>query len=420
MLNKILKNSEYNRIFKDYSALVLLQGFNYLLPLITLPYLVRVLGVERFGLVMFAQSFCTFFIVFVDFGFNLSATRQISIIKEDRNALNSVYSAVYYIKAVLLIISLLLFAIIIFSFERFRVEKLVYFLSFGVVVGQMLFPEWFFQGMQKMRIITIVNIIAKSVFTFLVFIYIKTESDYIKVPIFSSLGFILAGIISFIISLKHASFIKVEKKMGKELFVESSSLFVSNFASRLFNSANVFILGLIGGNALAGIYASIEKLILALKSFIFPLYQAVYPWLSKQSRIVQEKSILKIVPYVLIFASTITVLVFIFARFFLHLIYNDPEIENFAYIFRIASLIVIFSSLNMLIVTLFLPAIRDYNKRMTILITVGVFNLLVSLTLTFLYSITGTVIAVVLSECLLMIMGWAYFFKQKKQLADEA
>jgi Polysaccharide biosynthesis protein. len=102
-----------------------------------------------------------------------------------------------FIKVFLILTALAILFFIVSVFTRFKVDAQIYLLSFGVVIGQALFPVWFFQGIEKMKVVTFINILAKLIFTMLVFILIQTEADYYKVPVYNSLGFIISGIIGF-------------------------------------------------------------------------------------------------------------------------------------------------------------------------------------------------------------------------------
>ncbi|MCB0464019.1 MAG: oligosaccharide flippase family protein, partial [Flavobacteriaceae bacterium] len=152
--DKIRRFISSNRaLISNYISLIVLQGANYILPLIILPFLVRVLGTDKFGLVMFAQSLCIFLTVLVDFGFNLSGTREISLAREDKSKMSEIFLAIMFIKTVLIILAFLLLFIVVMVFDRFTKDYEVYLLSFGLVIGQAIFPVWFFQGIEKMKFV---------------------------------------------------------------------------------------------------------------------------------------------------------------------------------------------------------------------------------------------------------------------------
>jgi len=283
LLNKVytvLGNREKKVVVQNFFSLVILQGANYILPLLILPYLVRVLGTEKFGLVMFAQSLALFLTVFVDFGFNISGTREISLARKNKEKTSQIFFAIMFIKLGLLLLAFAILYIIVNTVTRFSIDAQVYLFSFGVVVGQAFFPVWFFQGIEKMKFVSFINILAKGIFTVLVFFLVKSEADYFKVPIYNSLGFVISGLLGFGLSFKYFKYKLPTFNLVKRLLVESFSLFVSNFATSLYTASNVFILGLFSGNIIAGVYASMEKLILAVKNVYVPLYQALYPWVA--------------------------------------------------------------------------------------------------------------------------------------------
>ena len=202
---KVMKfklDNDKKRLLENFLSLSVLQGANYILPLITLPYLVRVLGPEKFGLIAFAQAFIQYFNILTDYGFNLSATREVAVNRNDKAKISEIFSSVIIIKLGLLLISFLIMSFIVFYFGKFRKNWLVYYLTFGIVIGQAIFPVWFFQGVEKMRYVTFLNISAKLFFVSLVFFFVHHVSDYIYVPIFYSLGYLLSGFLSLYIAVR--------------------------------------------------------------------------------------------------------------------------------------------------------------------------------------------------------------------------
>lgn len=414
-VSAFLKEGDKKVVAQNFLSLLVLQGANYILPLLILPYLVRVLGAEKFGLVMFAQSLATFLTVFVDFGFNISGTREISLARNDREKTGQIFLAIMFIKVFLTLTALTILFFIVSVFTRFKMDSEIYLLSFGVVIGQALFPVWFFQGIEKMKVVTFINILAKLIFTLLVFILIKTQSDYYKVPIYSSLGFIISGVIGFLMSFKHFKFKYPTFNLIKQLFKESSSLFVSNFATSLYTASNVFILGLFSGNILAGVYSSMEKLILAVKNVYVPLYQALYPWVARQKDTEKGIIIKKLTPVIFVMSSLITLTILIFAKSILTIIYDDSLISSYANVFKILSFISVFSGLNMLYNLLYFPALKRYKVRMNILVFGGLFNMIMNLIFVQLYGIYAMAIIVTLTELILVFVGYHYYNKLSKQ-----
>ncbi len=407
----MLESYEKKIIKNNYLALLLIQGANFVLPLITLPYLVRTLGLEKYGLVMIAQSIALFLTIIVDFGFNISATRVVAYLKDDKEKLSQFYFNVVFIKVILIIFTFLMLLGMTIFIGRFSVEAPVYLYSFGIVIGNAIFPTWFFQGIEKMRMITIINVSAKLLFTISIFFVILSPNDYQYVPILNGLSFIITGIIGFLISLKYVNIVFPKLKELKDIIKSSFSLFVSNFAVSLYTSTNTLILGLFAGDSIAGAYASMEKLVLATKSAYIPLYQSLFPRLSTKPLASIYKFINKIKIPILISGLIITLTIIFGSKTILTLIYNDPIITNHHRIFQILGLIAVFSALNMLFVSLFFPAIKAYNTRMKILVASGIFHLGLILILVKFFGIYGAAISAAITELLILFLGH-YFFKR--------
>lgn len=296
MLNRFrtaLKNGDNKRLFENFFSLSVFQAVNYILPLLTFPYLLRILGPDKFGLVAFAQSFMTYFSILVDFGFDLSAVREISIHRDDSKKITEIYSSIMTIKMIFLLISLLILMGIVFWFDRFSNEKALYFISFGSVVGLALFPMWYFQGMEAMKYTTAINILSRTLFTVMIFIFVRNKSDYILVPLISGIGSIVAGFVSLWIIRKkmqqHFVFCKITKLIYQ--LKESMHFFWSRVSVSTYTSSNAFVLGLLTNTTIVGYYAAAEKLYMAIQSAYSPLIQTLYPYIAKQRNIALFKKI---------------------------------------------------------------------------------------------------------------------------------
>src|SRR5215470_2218422 len=128
-----------------------LQGLNYVIPLAVLPYLVRVLGIEGYGLIAFAQAFAQYFVILTDYGFNLSATKRIALARDNRQEVSRIFWSVILVKTLLMLLGALVMGAIVLSIPRFRADAPLYAIAYIAVVGSVLFPLWLFQGMEQMR-----------------------------------------------------------------------------------------------------------------------------------------------------------------------------------------------------------------------------------------------------------------------------
>lgn len=264
-----------------------------LLPLVTLSYLVRILGVEIYGLVNVAIAVIMYFNILVSFGFELSATREISIYRDNLNRVSKIFSSVFIIKMILLLLSLVILTVLVLVIDTIKDNFVLYYATFGTVIGNAIFPSWFFQGMEKMKYITYVNVISKIIFTLLIFVLIKDRSDYILVPILSALGAIFGGAYAFWLVFRlyaikmvmpQTSFIIAQFKDSFQFFLSR----VANNGSRYFATT---IIGFYFGNTLVGYYSMVEKLFYAFNSLGSVVSQTIYPYMSRTRNIQLFKKI---------------------------------------------------------------------------------------------------------------------------------
>lgn len=409
-LSKKLSGEE-KTVAKNYGALVVLQGLNYLLPFLTIPFLERTLGLEKFGLIMFAQALMIFCLVATDFGFNYTATREVADLRVQKKDFSDLYFRVFWAKMILTIITFLILLLLVFSVDRFKEDWEVYILSFGVVIGQSFFPLWFFQGIEKMKLVTITNVIAKSIFVLLIFLFIRSPDDFLKVPIFNSVGFIIAGVISLSLSLKYVSWKKPNFSSGRDFYKQSFQAFIANGATTLYTSANVFILGVFAGDILVGVFVSYEKIILACKNVFTPIYQALLPYLSRLKPVKRDFIIKNLIFIVAGIGLIITIILNVFGDQILGFLYNDPLIIEYSYLFKLMSWVALFSGLGMLYMVLYAPVLKKFKTIMKVTIIVGFISLLSCLYFIPDYKINASAIIMFSTELLLCIIAVFLLFR---------
>jgi len=283
-LRNIISHPEHKILLKNTFSLSILQFANYVLLLITIPYVVRVIGPDKFGLISFAQAFATYFLLVVNYGFDLSATREILSNRDNKNTLVRIYSNVLFTKAFLFTLCTLIFTSLIFLIPKFRENILVFIVSYLIVAGYVLFPTWLFQGLEKLYITSIFNFIVKLLFTIGIFIFVRNKNDFYLVPLLMSLGQIFAGTLALMYSLKLLDW-KINMPRLEDIFRELKngfSVFISLVFINFYTISNTFILGFFAPHENVGYFASGSKLVLVFQTLVLaPLAQSLYPHVGK-------------------------------------------------------------------------------------------------------------------------------------------
>ena len=280
LTDKALGLLKANKILvQNFSYLSLIHVFNMLVPLLAYPYLIRVLGKESYGLVVFAQAIVGYFVVIIGFGFNISATKAISINRNDKHKLNEIVSSVILLKGILLFISLLLFTVTIQFVDQAAPYKVLFYFTFVLCISEWLMPIWFFLGIENMKYITLLNVVSQSIFLALIFVFIRNESDYLFYPIIMSSGPIIASIIGLYIVFKthHISFTFPKKSVLKFYLIDSLPIFSSNLSLKMYLGSNKVIIGSFLGMQDVAYYDLGEKFLNLLKIPITIISQVLFP-----------------------------------------------------------------------------------------------------------------------------------------------
>ncbi|HHH55184.1 MAG TPA: flippase [Bacteroidetes bacterium] len=325
-LKKRLKVNDNRVLLSNFFSLSALQVMTYVFPIITFPYLVRVLGVEIFGVLAMATAMVAYLHILTDYGFDLSGTKEISIHRDDCERVSEIFSAIMIIKSLFMLMSIVILSVIVFSFEKFSEYWEVYFLSYGLVIGQALFPVWFFQGMERMKYITILTIASKTLFTILIFVLVHDKEDFLMVPLLYALGAISSGMIALYLikkdfgvkfSWQSADTIHKYLKDGWNIFMQRLYVNLHN------NMAYTLVLGLLTNDMIVGIFSIATRLIGIVGELFKVASKVYYPYFSK--RFVSDphqafRNLTKVIRVVLTLSTISMILLFVLNEFLLKLI----------------------------------------------------------------------------------------------------
>ena len=410
---EIINKEDFKTILNNFFSLTFLKVLTYILPLITFPYLISVLGLEKFGLIMFAQATMYYFEIVVDFGFNLSATREVALNAEKKNKLNEIISAVFSIKFVLLIISFLILFIVLSVFDRFTDDYLIYYYSFLKVIAFAFFPVWFFQGIEKMKYVTWINIVSKTIYTILIFVFIQAESDYLLVPLINGFGFFIGSLLALYYVFKHFKHVFVFNSFAiiKQHFIDSSMFFLSRVSVSLYTSSNTFVLGLVASNLTVGYYAIAEKLYVVLRQLYQPIVQVIYPYISKSKNVNFFK---KLYPGVVFLNFIGVYILWVFSPELIYLVSKEHFLESIK-IFRILLIVSCIVVPSILIGYPFLAALGFKNEANYSTIIGSLFHVIILTVLYFinLINMYNIVYLLLATESIVLLYRYYAVYKNK-------
>jgi len=415
------KQGTFRRLMDNFLSLTALQAVNYIVPLVTFPYLVQVLGADQFGLFSFVMAVVGYGVIITDYGFDLSATKHISTNSHDKKKIDEIFSAVIMIKSMMSLLFFLFLLLLISFVDKFSQTPELYLYAFGLVIGQVLFPVWFFQGIEKMRYITILNAIAKMLFAGAIFLFVHKPEDLYLVLIFNAVGAIVAGILAFRIAVKKfgVTFALQSKQQYYFYLKDAWHIFTSRVAVQLYQSVNIVILGFFVNNTVLGYYAIAEKIVRAGGSILVSIPRAVYPYMAKlykeSKRLFYTRNIQLSIGLFLVMAP-FSALVYHYAPEILSLISGaEANLRMVGLLHILAPLfaVVVFGSLftNILV-------ILDETKLLSkIIIAAGLFNLAMVFVVIEYYSVEGLawLNLIVAFGIIVIPKGYFIFFKFKKR-----
>ena len=390
------------RLIENIISLFTIKGLEYILAFITFPYLVRVLQVENFGAVVFVQGIIQYFVLFTDYGFNLLGPKEIAqhdSIKER----GKIFASIFCAKLILLLISTIVFICMLIGAKYIKdIDIILYSVVYLMVIGNVIFPIWFFQGIQQMRYITIVNIIGRFFSVACIFYFVKAPSDYILAGLFQAIVPLIAGICSWIILWKkyREVFILPKFKNVKQVFIDAWEIFTSTIAINLYTASNIVFLGLLTNNTIVGYFSGAQKIIQNINQLISPVTQAIYPYVSKTASNSKNDALKFLRKIVLILGGGNfigSILIFIFAEWIVDILLGAGYEQSVLLLRILAFLPFIISLSNIFgIQTMLVFGMKkQFNK---VLLSAAIVNTVIVLPMIYFYQAIGVSVSMMITE----------------------
>lgn len=383
IFNKLNSNLTTKRLTDNFIALLSLQFINYVLPLFLIPYLIQTLGMEGFGIYAFVFAIATYGTKFSDYGFDLSATYHISIHKNNPNKINEIFSSVIFIKFILAMIFLLFLTLAIFFIEKLYLYKELLFLSYGMFLGNIFLPLWFFQGIEKMRFIMYLNGFLKLSLFVLILLFVNEKTDLPLLFMLHSIASLIVGLLGLYLALNYFDVKLIKPTKERILFYLKDGwyIFTSKIAVEFYSTSSTIIVGFFVSPLILGYYAISVKIMAAIGNLFDPINRVVYPYLvgvyqTSNNDFVSRNKQLSLV--ILTIMTPLSLLVFIFAQEILQVVTGEEIIAPLnLYLLQVTSLMLIVfpygGQLTNMMVTI--KKTRVLNK---ILFTAALLNLILA------------------------------------------
>lgn len=347
ILNSVTKNLTAKRLADNFIALLSLQFINYVLPLFLIPYLIQTLGMEGFGIYAFVFAIATYGTKFSDYGFDLSATYHISLHKDNPNKINEIFSSVLFIKFILAMIFLVFLTLAIFFIDKLYLYKELLFLSYGMFLGNIFLPLWFFQGIEKMRFIMYLNGFLKLSLFVLILLFVKEKTDLAILFMLHSIASLMVGFLGLYLALKYFK-VTLSKPSKEQIYFylkDGWYIFTSKIAVEFYSTSSTIIVGFFVSPLILGYYAISVKIMAAIGNLFDPINRVVYPYLvgvyqtSNDNFVSRNKQLSLVILTIMI---PISLLVFIFSENILQIVTGNEIIAPLnLYLLKVTALMLI-------------------------------------------------------------------------------
>ncbi|MDA5491064.1 flippase, partial [Yersinia kristensenii] len=405
---------------RNIFSLFILQGSNYFITFLTLPYLTRVLGVEGFGIYSLTLSIAQYFVILIDFGFNLSASKRIAEHQDDPEYISKVFFETIYAKSILCLISIV--GIIIFaSLNAYSVIRSELIYTVIMLIGTVLMPIWFFQGIEKLSVVTKLMVFSRLALLPLFFIFVRSDADVKYAIIIQSSLSLFAGLIAIIYIYKQ-NLIKVVNFTSLKIvhtLKDSFPIFIAALSNSLYTMSTTVIIGIFSNVYEVSIFTAADRMKGAILGVFLILGNAFYPRIN--SLLVNNKDqayslIRKIFYWQGALCTAIIIFVIIFSKSITQIMFGDEYSA-------VSDLLILFSPVYFLVLQSavlgnYILLTHGHKKEYTILpMASAIIHIPLCAYLASKYGAWGGIISIITAETFTLIL-LILILKRKKLLLE--
>lgn len=401
------------RVANNIFMLYVMNITQLVLPLITLPYLTRVLSVDGYGVVSYVKSITTYITLIIEFGFLLSGTRDVVKVKNDSEKLNKVVGRVVQGKLLLSLVAFIVLILMTLTIPILKRHPLFTLLSFGAPFLSIFLFDFLFRGLERMQVVTVRYLIMRGIATVLTFIFIKGEHQLNLIPILDIIGS-LAAIYWVHFELRKMKIVVSFDRMSEVIkaLKVSFTYFLSEISTTAFGAFNTFLVGIYLSASDVAFWGIVMTLITAVQSMYSPISNGIYPRMVEKRSISLFRKIIFFFLPILFIGGMVT---FFGAKIIILLIGGEKYIPAVAYLQESVPLLII-SFFSILFGWPLLGAIDKVRETTTttvstaILQVLGLFILIVTKN----FTIPLLILVRTVTELFMAIFRISYAFKFRK------
>ncbi|MCS4435661.1 oligosaccharide flippase family protein [Aquiflexum gelatinilyticum] len=355
-----------NKSIQNFIFLITIQASNIVITLISMPLLIQSIGVDGFGLVNLSLSVIILANILVGFGYNLSGPREVALLQNDKESLSHVVSNVVFSKVLMALLATIGLIVAVFGLNMFKEYQWILLFSVLLLFSEATLPLWFFQGMEKMKLISIANVFSKLLYLMgiVLFIHAPDSAKWVNF-IMGASG--LGVNILLLLYIHYMLEIRFYKPKFLQLFAslkDNGLLFLSNIATHISVHGGLIILSFFSVAEVLGMFSLAERISMVLRMFPSMVIHSIYPNTSKLLKDDIRQFVLflrKAYFGTMITALIISLFTFAMAPFIIELLAKTRLEESVTYL-RILAFIPLLACLNIANVVMFLG--RDQKELM--------------------------------------------------------
>lgn len=325
-LKSIIENNKV--IIENYFFMTVLQILNSFFYLFIYPFLIKTLGVSSYGLYVYILSIATFFISIVTFGFDLPAVKIIAQFPNNILKISHTVSCVFTAKVLLEFFSLIIFSILIFSIPHLRANWVLLYVVFAQSFTNIIFPQWYFQGVQRMRYVTYIQLAFKFISLPFIFVFIDNSDDVLSFAIITTLASLSGGIVAayFLRYKENVKIIWIPFNQLKSWYRDSFPFFLSASVGILKEQSIIILIGSFFGLKDVAVYDLANKIIAIPRLLFASVNGAMFPKIMENYK---NNVVKKVLRFQVFICLAVIFFIILFGKWFVVLLGGSSMLDSY-------------------------------------------------------------------------------------------